>query len=252
MTEGTNIGDEMRQPVDPGLDIKRHAYMDAAEATGKLLEYLSVSSRMDASEDKRFELTRDCSGLLNRVHIVGNKETIIAFGEVQLCFVSRLMGIESRRFEVAQKAREIQGLREQIDSFTERQARIAEILQGVGREIGFDASQSIPNSLLVEFQGIGARIQGLRDALDECYDALLDLQLKLSNEALEGGLEVVEKFAVAVLAARAELGLDLDEEWYRDFMNQGNNRVRAEFDRLLSDLGARISGAANPGSQADA
>jgi hypothetical protein len=241
----------MRQSIDYGLGLKRDAYLDAAEATGKLLEYLSASSRMDVSEDKRLELTRNCSGLLNRVHIVGNRETIIAFGEVQLCFVSRLMDIESRRFAVAQKSRAIQGLREQIDSFTERQARIAEVLQGVGREIGFDASQSIPNSLLVEFQGIGARIQGLRDALDDGYEELLALQLKLANEALEGGLEVVEKFAAAVLAARVELGLELDEEWYRDFMNQGNNRVRSEFERLLSDLGSQIDGAANPGPQAD-
>jgi hypothetical protein len=241
----------MRQSHDPGLDMKRDVYLGAAEATGKLLEYLSASSRMDVSEDHRLELVRNCSGLLNRVHMVANKETIIAFGEVQLCFVSRLLSIERRRFAVDQKSREIHALREQIDNSTGRQARIAEVLQGLGREIGFDASQGIPNSLLVEFQGLGGRIQELQDSLGDAYDVLLGLQLNLANEALEGGLEVSEKFAAAVLTARDELGLDLDEKWYRDFMNQSNNRVRAEFARLLSDLGSQIDGAPNPPARAD-
>jgi hypothetical protein len=82
------------------MSLRRDVYLDAAEATGSLQEYISNSARTDLPETERLSLIKGSTGVLNKVHVVGSNETIKAFTGVQLAFARGVFNVEEQRLAI--------------------------------------------------------------------------------------------------------------------------------------------------------
>jgi hypothetical protein len=236
--------DAEQRRTEREMSLRREVYLASAEATGNLQEYIGNSARMDIPDFERLKIVKGATGVLNRVHIIGSNETIEAFSAIQACFARRVIRVEEKRLAVTLKGQEIARLEGQLKLLHDRQAGIAQTLQGALRETGFDSPQVNSHPLVLEFMGIGGRIEQAQADLDQEHDSIFGLQMDLVTEVRDGVLEVGERFSTAMLAVRRELALEIDTTRYEEQMTLHNSKLRDEFEKLVEKYRGEVNEAA--------
>jgi hypothetical protein len=212
------------------MSLKRDVYLGAAEATGKLQEFIASYAREDVSESEKLASLQGSTAALNKVHIVGTNRTIEAFGASQAAFAHSSFLMAEAKLKVLRKSLDIEQLERGFRLLEERRDSTLQL----ARNLGPTSPQELVDSFRSRLQEIEDELGNTSSLLDNEQDALLQLRMALIQDSVSSNLEVTEAFSHAVLAAREELRLELDTEAYRRFMDRNSKSIREAFEAFVS------------------
>lgn len=233
------VGQRKREKDKREFEIRRDIYLEFAEGIAKNWARLSKLLRFDIEEKELQASANDFVAAGNKVRIVGSAKTVECFEQLFAEFAKFELSIRQDRLGINARISEIRQIDEAFRKNQETMTQINTYLQNLKPSGMFNTWTDQDNT----------QIQNMRQqfgSLNNQNTALVATRATHSQELLQVEIDYRKKYIRGIaslrpittemmLSVRAELGVDIDEDWYRRLSEAQDKEMRQEFERVIEE-----------------
>ena len=223
------------------MQLRRDVFLQAVDGLAGSQQYFAAFADPGNSLEQLRQLSPSHSWG-NRLHVVASLETVQAFSRAQSVLGAATFDLLQMRFAVSDLDSEVDDTRRRIDwigSFQQQiQANLnSAISRGDRAEIEMQG-----RAFTTAMEATSIEADNLRKKLTELVDRRLDLHHSLIDRAIEHATVSQPIVAVALLAVRKEIGIEIDAQEYTNFITTTAESFRIQVGTYMSDLVRRLKG----------
>lgn len=217
---------------DRDFDLKREILLNITEAVTKANELLSTMPTKPVNEINSQFSTIELGSHINKLHLVGTLDTIKSLGQYMKSYFKSYFVLLIARGKIDRIEFDIRLATQEIDELSKHR-------EGINAQLNALPPHTDPNIFmqLREFQAdISERIAHIYEVNSKRHDIILKMQAKYSEISIGAMLEAGPYGQEALISARKELDLDLNEKEYRRVNEDTSNYIRKLLQKFMEDV----------------
>lgn len=203
------------------LNLRRDVYLSAADSIASAFQSLvslgGPSAKIEDIQDRFSGL----SGVIGKIHILGNRRSVKTILELQQGFVRCYAKLGWEKAFIQQEEKQ-----NQIDSNTIAIAR----LEKQRDDATANSDEKLASGLSKQISTL--RNRDLKDRLE-----LFDHQIALIKHTAAELTALEPLYSEAILALKADLGLVIDEDWYREEARRAHKATTETLEQVMRKVG---------------
>jgi hypothetical protein len=214
--------DAEQRRLDREMTIRREVYLGAVMGIAKLQEYLVSLAKTDRTEQERALISEGAFGLINKVYLVGNSQTIRAVLSIYEAFSKAAIHLAEKQIEVMVLVARAQSAASRHEEVVRRTQQLGTAITSAGRS----ARGDLLEPLLRDLKHSETESQALLDASAEATRNVNLAKLGLLAEMSDQIKAFEEPSESALILVRRELGFQTDEEEFRRMLTASGDMTR--------------------------
>jgi hypothetical protein len=234
--ENNRLADKLKHDTDLDvksrtMEMKREAFLAVGEAIAAAADYLARFSDLSLARDKHQEGVRSIGAKVQGVHLIANDRTLAALIDVYERYVEYVMELEVLRIPVLVK-------QDEVGRADEYASRVDAAFHQTNQQFtNLKLSTTDPELLKTAMGQVQMLLEESRKAADRRAHVRLELHRMLAPFAarsLECSLRLGELSMKAVLAMRAELGVEIDAAAYESRLAKSREQTLRHFHTAIA------------------
>jgi hypothetical protein len=195
------------------MQLRRDVYLPAAEAIMRSASSLARLTDVRIDERDLMRELADAAGILAKTHVVAKEATVTALVRFQSALMKNFMELSTARIPLKVRQSEIDRLNLDIANEAKEAARWVELMKQFNLQCNSD--QEKWQALVSQSELTQRRLHELTDQHAKLSPSYLRDIVDYGRHASAKNLETMRLLPDALLAARAEMELPIDEARYR-------------------------------------
>lgn len=226
--------ERLRKKKDREMELRKEVYLAAAEAISAGLNAVGRFANLDLPNDQVTNDYTERSPAIAKVHVIAKTETVEALVRFTNALGVLFLKQFSRRIELMIEKNSITILDNQIVDFGKERDRFLEMIKQHNIEGVVDGRRW--NVLQENFEFEQKRIRDGTASRAKLLEALQPKQFAFARECVSNAAELGQLLIPILVAIRAELELEFDEEAYRQMISVSIVKQQEAFDGFVHRL----------------
>ena len=202
------------------LELRRDVYLSCCELNLRMMQSLMNLGSSEYPVAKTLETMDQLSGATAKMHVIAEQATLAALMTLGRAMLQEFGSLTGKKIVIEGNVHELNAIRVQLDGLNDQLRDLQQTMQMLGREFTAATDPTAHSFRLGDAHARLSAASNLSEQFQRRQAALVEQNEKLHTSIIEIAGNLPDRLGPHIaelnLAVRDEIGLEIDQHWYRN------------------------------------